>query len=137
MFQQPASPARDDGEAVTLPAPGEDYRAAGRPAAHALPRIHFLLADRTVCFCQYAELDSFGRFTPGARGAGDAFVICFKGRVPTEIVIEGRNLWSIFDSISMHRLPWVRELPRARDFEDERTPVIHRIAFRPPAEQEP
>jgi hypothetical protein len=136
VFQRAASPGREDDDAVTLPGPGDDYRAAGRPANHGISRIHFMLGDRTIRFGQYAELDSFGTFTPGAR-SGDAFVICFKGRIPMEIVVEGRNLWSIFDYISVHRLPWVRVLPKDRDFEDEHAAVIHRITFRRPADQEP
>jgi hypothetical protein len=122
---------REDEGAVILPGPGDDYRAAGRQANHGIARIHFILGDRTICFGQYAELDSFGKFFPATGDAGESFVICFKARVPMEIVVEGRNLWSVFDYISVHRMPWVRELAKERDFEDETTTVIHRITIRP------
>ena len=54
--------------------------AAARPANHGIPRIHFLLGDRTICFCQYAELDSFGKFYPATRNAGESFILCFKAQ---------------------------------------------------------
>ena len=137
MFQQRGpSPGREDDEAVSLPGPGDDYRAAGRPANHAIPRLHFILGDRTISFCQYAELTSFGKFFPATGGTGESFILYFNGRVPMEILVEGRNLWAIFDYISVHRLPWVRELLKGRDFEDERASVIHRITIRP-VTQEP
>lgn len=127
----PGAPAREEEEAISLASFVGDYRAYGTPGNKTLPRVHFFLKNRVVRVGLYADLDSFPEFTPASGQAGDTLVLCFKARIITEVVIEGRHLWPLFDYLCLQRMPWVRELPAERDFEAESTAVVHRILFRP------
>jgi hypothetical protein len=126
-----AAPLREEEEAVSLLGMSGDYRAFGNPSNKPLPRVHFFLKDRAVRVGMYTDLDSFPEYRPATGQAGDTLILCFKSRVITEVTIEGRHLWPLFDYLSLQRMPWMREMAAERDFEAEATPVIHRIAFRP------
>ena len=127
----PTPDAAPKEEAVSTPKPGEDYQAFGAPAGKPLPRVHFFLRDRTVRAGLYADLDSFPEYAPAQGADGDRLILCFKSRIITEVVIEGRHLWPLFDYLTLNRMPWVRELSSERDFEPEASAVVHRILFRP------
>ncbi|AMV40246.1 hypothetical protein [Planctomyces sp. SH-PL62] len=126
-----AVPPREEDEAVSLLTMSGDYRAFAMPSYKPLPRVHFFLKDRAVRVGMYADLDSFPEYRPATGTSGETLILCFKSRIITEVTIEGRHLWPLFDYLSLQRMPWMRELPAERDFEPESSPVIHRIAFHP------
>ncbi|WP_337173562.1 hypothetical protein [Paludisphaera sp.] len=126
-----AVPPREEEEAVSLLTMSGEYRAFAMPSYKPLPRVHFFLKDRAVRVGLYADLDSFPEYRPATGASGETLILCFKSRVITEVTIEGRHLWPLFDYLSLQRMPWMREMAAERDFEAEATPVIHRIAFRP------
>jgi hypothetical protein len=60
---------------------------------------------------------------------GDVMTLRFKGDVITEVVIEGRNLLSVYESVGRHRLPWVWEHPSPAEFAAEDGTLVSRIRF--------
>ena len=108
---------------------GTAYQAHARPGNKLLPSIHFILRDRSIRTCQFMHLESDSRFEPMPQGKGHRLVFRFAGSVALSVVIEGRNLWRLYDYIAQHRMPWVCELPEGRDFEDAGSAVVHSITF--------
>lgn len=115
-----------------LPQPGDPYteaysRASNKPTLS----LRFVLSDASVRGFSFASLDRFN-WQPGEKpGDGPVLVLRFDGSEVTEAVLEGRHLDTLYDLIGDHRIRWVRELPRGRDFLDPDKPVINRITFRP------
>jgi hypothetical protein len=105
------------------------YQAHARPGNKVLPSVHFILRDRSIRTCQYIHLESDSRFEPLPQGKGHRLTFRFAGSAELCVVIEGRNLWQLYDYITQHRMPWVYELPDGRDFEDARSVVIRSITF--------
>ena len=105
------------------------YQAHARPCNKLLPSIHFILRDRSIRTCQFMHLESGSRFEFLPQGKGHRLAFRFGGSTSLGVVIEGRNLWRLYDYITQHRMPWVCELDDERDFEDERAAVIRSIAF--------
>jgi hypothetical protein len=66
---------------------------------------------------------------PEKPGAGPSIVIRFTGLVPREAIISGRHLLKLYDLLSDHRVAWVRELPKGKDFLDKGQAVITRITI--------
>lgn len=105
------------------------YQVHARPAAKMLPSVHFILKDRAIRTCQYNQLESDSRFTSLPQGKGNRLVFRFAGSVTVQVVIEGRNLWKLYDYLTQHRMAWVHELPEEQDFGGDGEPVVHSIAF--------
>jgi len=96
-----------------------------------LPSVHFVFRDRSIRTCQYYQLESDSSFTTLPQGKGNCLRFCFAGSKSVNIVIEGRNLWKLYDSLTQHRIAWVVELPDDRDFESDGATVVHSIHSEP------
>ena len=94
-----------------------------------LPSVHFIFRDRSIRTCQYHQLESDSRFTTLPQGKGNSLAFRFAGSTTAEVVIQGRNLWKLYDSLTQHRIAWVHELPAERDFESDGATVVHTIAI--------
>lgn len=108
---------------------GTAYQAHARPGNKPLPSIHFILRDRSIRTCQYLHLESDSRFLPLPQGQGHRLVFRFAGSAELRVVVEGRNLWRLYDYIAQHRMAWVYELPGVGDFEDAHAAVVQAITF--------
>lgn len=106
------------------------YLSHARPVNGSLTAIHFIFRDRTITSCQYADLDSGSQFSYGEDG-GHTLRFRFKAALICETILEGRNLWQLYDCITRHRMPWVHELAVSRDFEAANASIVNRITFRP------
>lgn len=121
-------PDEADGLA-SFSADASTYQVHARPVTKMLPSVHFIFKDRTIRTCQYTQLESDSRFSTLPQGKGNRLVFRFAGSVAVQVVIEGRNLWKLYDYLSQHRMAWVHELPAEKDFEGDEAPVVHSIAF--------
>jgi hypothetical protein len=119
----------DAGGLETFSPESTAYQAHARPGNKLLPSIHFILRGHAIRTCQYMHLESDSHFTPLPQGQGQRLAFRFAGSVAVAVVIEGRNLWRLYDYITQHRIAWVHELPEGRDFEGERAAVIRSIMF--------
>ena len=119
-------PAEAEGLETFLPE-STAYQAHARPGNKLLPSIHFILRDRSIRTCQFMHLESDSRFAALPQGKGQRLAFRFAGSIAVAVVVEGRNLWRLYDYITQHRMPWVCELPEGRDFEGERAAVVHSI----------
>jgi hypothetical protein len=120
------SPASDD--FASLPQPGSAYDAAySRASNKPVPTIHFVIGD-SILGLPYANLDSIDWLVPDKPGASPAIVMRFTGLIPREAIINGRNMLRMYDLLSHHRVAWVRELPKGRDFKDNAATVVTGIA---------
>jgi hypothetical protein len=119
---EPESPASDD--LALLPRPGSPYDAAhARASNKPVPTLRLIMGD-TIRGLPYANYDSIDWQVPDKAGASPAIVIRFTGLVPREAIISGRNLLKLYDLLSYHRVAWVRELPRGKDFKDAAATVV-------------
>jgi hypothetical protein len=122
---EPESSALDD--FASLPLPGSAYDAAhSRASNKPVPTLRFIMGE-TIRGLPYANYDSIDWLVPDKPGSSPAIVIRFTGLVPREAVITGRNLLKLYDLLSNHRVAWVRELPRGKDFLDAATTVVTNI----------
>lgn len=121
-----------DEEAVNFAARGGEYRASGRAANKALPRffvffnkLGFGPGKKAVRQFQYIELDSDGDEEDGCgfglTDTGQEFSVKIAGSKLWKLTVRGRNLWEIYDYLSLHRLPWLRVADR--DFADADDPA--------------
>lgn len=105
-----------------LPSPHDNQlQAYGRPVHRPLYAIHFIDPDGTVRTFQYIHLDSDSCYASGQ------IVLRFSGSKIVNVMIDGRNLWELYDYIHQHRMPWVRAA--ARDFARDQIPIVTRIAI--------
>ena len=120
------SPAPDDFAA--LPGPGSPYDAAhARASNKPVPTLRFVMGE-TIRGLPYANYDSIDWQVADEPGASPAIVIRFTGLIPREAVITGRNLLKLYDLLSNHRVAWVRQLPKGKDFLDAAATVVTGIA---------
>jgi hypothetical protein len=111
-------------EFASLPQPGSAYEAAhSRPSNKPVPTLRFLTGE-TIRGLPYASLDSIDWQVSHKPGASPAIVIRFTGLVAREAIISGRNLLKLYDLLSNHRVAWVRELPKGKDFLDAAATVV-------------
>jgi hypothetical protein len=123
------SAAADD--FASLPQPGSAYDAAySRASNKPVPTLRFVMGD-AVRGLPYANYDSIDWQVPDKPGASPAIVIRFTGLVAREAVIAGRNLLKLYDLLSHHRVAWVRQLPKGKDFKDDKATVITGITISP------
>jgi hypothetical protein len=113
---------------AALPQPGSAYDAAhARASNKPVPTLRFVMGE-TIRGLPYANYDSIDWLVADKPGASPAIVIRFTGLVPREAVITGRNLLKLYDLLSNHRVAWVRELPKGKDFLDAAVTVVTGIA---------
>jgi hypothetical protein len=116
---------------VPLPQPGSPYDTAfARPDNKPLPTLHFVMGD-TVRGFPYVNLDSIDLLPSGKPGGGPVIVIRFAGLAAREVKLTGRHLVGLYDLLSYHRVAWVRELPKGKDFTDKGQTVITGITIEP------
>jgi hypothetical protein len=133
LFASRAASARPaDADGSDEFSPDGEYQAHARPSNHAQPAIHFLACDGSARTFQYMHLDSDSRFIPSTEKC-TRIILRFMGAMPVEVVIEGRNLWPLYNYITLHRMAWAWELPAKRDFEGKDKPVINAIRFKAPS----
>jgi hypothetical protein len=126
---EPESSALDD--FASLPQPGSAYDAAhSRASNKPVPTLRFVMGD-AIRGLPYANYDSIDWLVADKPGASPAIVIRFTGLVPREAIIAGRHLLKLYDLLSHHRVAWVRELPKGKDFMDGKATVITSITIRP------
>lgn len=113
---------------ASLPQPGSAYDAAySRSSNKPVPTLRLVIGD-TIRGLPYANYDSIDWLVSVDPGASPAIVMRFTGLIPREAVITGRNLLKLYDLLSHHRVAWVRELPKGRDFKDNAATVVTGIA---------
>jgi hypothetical protein len=133
LFTSRAAPTRSaDPDGLDEFSPNGDYQAHARPSNHEQPAIHFMARDGSARTFQYMHLDSDSRYVPSTE-TGARLVFRFMGAVPVEVVISGRNLWPLYNYISLHRMSWAWELPRKQDFEGNDKAVVTSIRFQAPS----
>jgi hypothetical protein len=131
--QKPETPAAGlDGaldKVDPLPRPGDPYKVAGRHGNKPDLTIHFVLKDYSYEGFSYADFERVRLLPSKKPGSGPVLIVRFSGSVVTEVTIEGRHLHSLYNSIGLHRLPWVWEHPSPADFTDEKAAVISKITI--------
>lgn len=105
-----------------------------RPSNKPCFSIHFLKPDGSVRSFQYRDLDSNTSYEAGA------ITLKFLGMEPVKVVIRGRNLWSLYDYIHAHRMPWIMEASRemgqdAKGPDGKPLPVVSAIRFEAVSEE--
>lgn len=112
----------DDQDELGLPPQAEsEYLPYGRPANKPLVSVHFITPDGRVQSFQYRHLDSDSRFEHGK------IVLRFLGYRPKMVVIEGQQLWRLYDYIHQDRMPWVMQA--SRDFAESGKPFVSNLSF--------
>lgn len=108
---QPEPEEPKDPEALTIA--DMNGAAALRPANKNLTRLHVVQKDGSVHSFQYHHLDSNSVFD------GHGFTLLFVGAKHWQVAVKGSGpkLWAIYDYLTLHRWPYLREEPRA--FEDD------------------
>ena len=120
---------RQRNDFASLPQPGSPYDAAhSRADNKPVPTLRFVMGD-TIRGFPYANYDSIDWLAPDKPGASPAIVIRFTGLVAREAIIAGRHLLKLYDLLSHHRVAWVRELPKGKDFGDKGHTVITSITI--------
>lgn len=89
-------------DAIELSEMDGDY-ASLRPSNKPIPRLHVMDRTGKVRTYMYHHLDSDARFD------GNSFVVVFAATKLWEITVKGRNLWRIFDYVTLARWPYLRE----------------------------
>lgn len=104
-----------------------EYKAFGRPSTGMLPRFFVFFGkkgygpgNKAVKQFQYLSLESDGGVSDGCgfgfSPTGQEFSIKLAGSRLWKLTVRGRNLWEIYDYLTLHRLPWIRVADR--DFPD-------------------
>jgi hypothetical protein len=112
---------------AALPQHGSAYEAHARASNKPLPTLRFVMGE-TIRGLPYANYDSIDWLVADKPDASPAIVIRFTGLIPREAVISGRNLLRLYDLLSDHRVAWVRQLPKGKDFLDAAATVVTGIA---------
>jgi hypothetical protein len=109
---------------------GDPCKAAGPESNESLTRLVCIMGKegfqpggKAYRFFQYVHLDSDTDF--GFTKDGQVFTLRFAGMNPVMVVVHGRNLLRICDSIHLHRMPWIRVADR--DFADGQKEIITAI----------
>ncbi len=94
-------PEAKDPDALTV----ADMEGAGRPANKLLTRLHVVKKDGEVHSFQYHHLDSNSVFD------GNGFTLLFVGAKHWQLTVKGHGskLWAVYDYITLHRWPYLRE----------------------------
>lgn len=106
----PLAAEEPDGDAIAFSQMDGKYSML-RPANKTLPRLHVIHADGRVETLFYHHLDARSEFK------GTSFTFLFSGAKLWELTVEGRNLWRMYDYISLCRWPYIRVA--LRDFDQE------------------
>jgi len=122
----PEKPEPDD--ELDLPAlRSMEYQPHGRATHRPVPSIHFVSPRGEVRSFQYIDLDSNTALT------SEGIALRFDGMRPAAVQICGRNLWRLYDYIHQHRMPWVMEVAKDRDFAKDGETVVTAVRFLDPS----
>lgn len=121
-----------DEKFVALPKPGSVYAAYSRPITSSLTTLRFMVGD-AVKGLPYANLDSIDWEPVDKPGGGPLIVMVFAGVVARKVIITGRQMLFMYDMLTEHKISWVRELPKGRDFRerDDNATVVTSITIEP------
>lgn len=104
-----------------------EFRPYARPTHKPVFSIHFITPKGMVRSFQYMHLDSNSSFTP------QRIALRFIGSKVVDVLIDGRNLWQLYDYIHQHRTAWIREA--ARDFAQDHEPIVTKVSILEATEQ--
>ncbi len=129
-FARSAEPAEGGDENALLPGLTTDYKASATAGTKALTRLvvifgkdGFRPGNTAYVAFQYVHLGCGDfSFTPD----GQVFSFVVSDLQPKRLTVHGFNLLRVFDYISLHRMPWIRQVNRAFS-PDAGDPVITRI----------
>jgi hypothetical protein len=121
----PATVPDDDDDAITFAQMNGKYSTL-RPENKTIPRLHVVDKTGKVRSFQYVHLDSDSNFD------GGEFSVVFAGTKHWKLTVKGHGkmFWRVYDYISLHRWPYIRE--EARDFgngKDDGETVFTSIEF--------
>ena len=100
-----------------------EYQAHARASNKPVFSLHFVNMAGEVRSFQYVHLDSNSHFT------AERITLQFMGMEPVRAVIDGRNLWKLYDYIHQHRMAWVMECAPKRDFSKDGETIVTRISI--------
>ncbi|WP_020471531.1 hypothetical protein [Zavarzinella formosa] len=109
----------EDAEAISLADMNGSH--SMRPSNKTVPRIHVVLKDGKVQTLFYHHLDAKAEYD------GNSFTFLFIGAKHWELTVQGRNLWRVYDYISLSRWPYIRVSPR--DY-DEKGEVVTAVSIK-------
>ncbi len=111
----------EESDALTL---AEMSGTAMRPANKNLTRLHVIKKDGKVFTFQYHFLDARSTFE------GGAFTLLFCGAKHWELTVKGHGpkFWMVYDFLTLHRWPYLREA--VRDMADEGETVFTSIEIK-------
>lgn len=112
---------------ILLPSPRDAYLAHSRPANKPIASIHFIMADNSSRGFSYSNLDTIDLLPSRDAGKGPALVLRFAGVIPQEVRLSGRNLHAIRDYLGYHRLAWIRQISKERDFLGDGEEVVTNV----------
>lgn len=93
-----------------------DMQGVMRPANKEIGRLHVIDSKGVVRTFNYDHLDVEHRFD------GERFSVVFAGTKHYRIDVTGRNLWRVYDYITIRRWPYLRQAPR--DFASDGEMII-------------
>jgi len=118
---QEQPPEQDaESEEMTIASMDGKY-ATMRPANKALTRIHIVHSDGKVETLYFHHIDAKSEYN------GGSFTFLFSGAKLWELTVEGRNLWRLYDYISLSRWPYIRVAHRDFGGKDEEVFTAARI----------
>ena len=98
-----------------------EYQPHSRPSDKPVYAIHFVTQGGDVRSFQYVHLDSGSQFTAGK------ITLAFMGMEPVRVIIEGRNLWRLYDYLHQHLIPWV--MVAGRDVAKDGQTIVTRVTY--------
>ena len=118
-----STPASEESDAIAIAEMSGTH--AMRPAHRNLTRIHIVDKAGKVRTFQYNHLDAMSSYE------GGGFVLTFAGTKHWQVTVKGSGakLWSIYDSITLHRCPYLREASGSLPGADGET-VLTSIEFK-------
>lgn len=99
----------------------ESYEPYSRASHKPLVSLHFITPDGCIRSFQYRHLDSDSRFEH------QKITLRFLGFRPTMVIIEGQQLWQLYDYIHQDRMAWVMQA--AREFREKDEPFVSKLTF--------
>lgn len=116
----PAIPTADDESGLPSLKDGE-YQPHARPSNKPVYAIHFVSPGGDVRSFQYVHLDSNSQYAAGR------ITLAFMGMEPVRVLIDGRNLWRLYDYIHQHRMSWV--MIAGRDFVQDGQTILTGVTY--------
>lgn len=126
-FLQAGQAAPED-EAGLPPREGGEYRPHSPPANKPVFALHLIQPGGRIRTFQYSDLDSDSSYGP------EEIRLRFSGTRVMEVVIRGRCLWRLYDSLHRQVIRWVMQA--TQDFARDGECIVSRIdvaAVRQPA----